>query len=482
MTKFSSALAEFGALDPLLGSITLATALSRLSDVLRETPFEAQTESASVTVIDANTVAGMQFDALWVAGLDATRTPPPTQPDPLIPLQLQREAGIPESLPESTLQQARRQLDRLTLSARIVVLSWPQRDGDAALQPSPLLARWPSSQDMSGPGHSQSLTQLVFSARPQLEAIEDIRAPRVKQGAASGGAMIVELQSRCAFRAQAELRLRAGHLQQVRLGIEPRERGTLLHRVLQAVWSELRDQASLLARDSAQLQAQVLGHAQAQAAQVLRPAGRQRARLAALEVENVVHQVMTLLDIERKRSGFRVRMAEQTEYFEIGGLKIRLQADRIDELASGGNLLIDYKLGDSHQPGQWLDTVPGRPRRPQLPLYALAHEKDARALAFVTLAPGVVEFRGWSAQSDVAPGIVEYPPRRIRPDQPAHWDELLARWGIVLPQLAADFVSGDARVEPLKQECETCHLSTLCRIHERTLLVLDDDASGNDDE
>ena len=65
--------------------------------MLNDTPFEPETGSAAVTVIDPDTSAGMRFDALWVAGLHAERWPAPVNPDPLIPLELQRAAQIPEA-------------------------------------------------------------------------------------------------------------------------------------------------------------------------------------------------------------------------------------------------------------------------------------------------------------------------------------------------------------------------------------------------
>src|SRR5690606_17945189 len=137
------------------------------------------------------------------------------------------------------------------------------------------------------------------------------------------------------------------------------------------------------------------------------------------------------------------------------------------ELSGGGALLIDYKLGDSHRQRDWVDVVPGRPRRPQLPLYGLAHAEQLRALAYVVLAPGAVEYRGWSDGADVGPGVVPYPNGiRIDLGDPADWTALVHHWRFTLTRLAEQFVAGDARVDPLPQECATCHLSTLCRIHE----------------
>lgn len=470
VSKFQAALAEFGALDAVLGPLEIQGALSRLKELLGEIAFEPETEAGTVTVIDAATVAGMRFDALWVTGLDATRLPPPASPDPFIPLDVQRAAGVPEASPEGTFKLAALQLRRLVSSARMVKLSWPERDGDAELQPSPLLQAWPRQSleqlDLAG---TRALRSSLFDARPSLATLLDERAPAVAVEQAGGGARILELQSRCAFRSQVELRLHAHALPRVSLGIEPRDRGTLLHRVLADVWSELREQSVLLAMDEAALAAMIRTLAERHAAQTLRPATRQRSRLAAMEIDSVVVQALELMALERQRTAFIVRLAEQGERFAIGGLQIRLQPDRIDELPGGGEFLLDYKLGDSHQARQWLDTWPGRPRSPQLPLYLLAHAERATGLAFVVLAPRNVEFRGWSASAGVAPGVAEYPPKRLPFDAPPDWNSLLQHWHYTLTNLAMQFIAGNATVDPLPQECQLCHLSTVCRVHERAL-------------
>src|SRR5690606_809488 len=365
-------------------------ALARLRDICAETPFEPESVSGAVTVIDAATSAGMQFDALWVAGLDADRLPAPINPDTLIPIELQRRAGIPESTAEGVLDQAAAQLQRWLRSTKRLVLSWPKRAGDAVLQLSPLVARLGIEPRSPQARHAHaSLSEHLFAARPQLEEVQDDQAPPLAR-AASGGARTIELQSRCAFRAQAALRLHARPLPRVGLGVEALDRGAICPRVLEDVWGRLQTHARLVDADDEALERLVRESAERNAARALRPDTRHRVRLAALEIESVVRQVLRLLEVERARVPFSIRFAEAAETFSLGGLTITLRPDRIDELSDGGALLIDYKLGDSHRPRDWIDVVPGRPRRPQLPLYGLAHAERLRALAYVVLAPGAV--------------------------------------------------------------------------------------------
>lgn len=466
LAKFQDTLAEFGSLEAIAPRLNARQALHRFQELLRETPFEPETTNASVIVIDATTSAGMQFDALWVAGLQADRMPAPLNPDPLIPLELQRENGIPEATPAGLLQLAQLQLERWKRSARTIVFSWPERDGDAELSISPLIAQYPMGAAITKT--APSLRETLFAARPAFERIDDGRAPPLTGTTASGGAAILELQSRCPFKAHAQLRLKADPMIRVGVGVEPADRGGILHQVLQDVWGELGTQAALLALDDAELERRVRESAQLRTIATLQPDTRVRERLAALEIETTVRRVMQLLAIEKQRPPFRVRFAETAERYSIGGLNVTLRPDRIDELAEGGELLIDYKLGDANRPTSWLERVPGRPRSPQLPLYGLAHGDRLRALAFVVLAAGKVEYRGWSDGANVAAGVEPYPPRRLRVDlgDPMDWQALQDQWRFTLTRLAERFIAGDAAVDPLARECEMCHLSTLCRIHE----------------
>lgn len=467
--KFHAALAEFGTLEAVTAPLSASAALSRLQELLRDTPFEPETQATSITVIDPATVAGMTFDALWVTGLDAARLPEPVNPDPLLPVALQRAAKVPEATAEGVMQQSRARLARWTSSAPDVVLSWPQQEGEAELQPSPMLAPWPTIKGSDiAIAAVRPLRRTLFEQRPLLEQIRDEVAPKLAVRSARGGAMTVELQSRCPFRAQAQIRLGAEALPTVSLGVEPIDRGIILHRVLAEIWGSLRNHSALVALDEATLSQRVRASAERHTLQALQPTIRYRERLASLEAANVAKQVLQLLAVEKQRPTFAVRLAETSEPYAIGGLSITLQPDRIDELENGGHLLIDYKLGDSHTQRQWLDTKPGRPRKPQLPLYGLAHAETLRGLAFVVMAAGAVEYRGWSDGAFIGEGVLPYPAGiRPRPDFPGDWPSLLTHWRTTLTQLAESFVDGQAAVDPLPQECSTCHLSAFCRISEQ---------------
>lgn len=468
LNKFQQLMATLSALDELLGRISLRTAVNILRDACNAESFAPEAVEQPVTIIDADSIAGMQFDALWVTGLHAGDWPPAPEPDPFLPVELQRQYGVPEASAEHCLQRARHKLSRLIGAADEVVLSWPQHDDDAELRPSPLLTQPSIHVEALPQAVTQTLEQQLFTHRPEPESFTDDVAPPAAAGAVSGGTRVLELQSRCPFRAQAELRLHARPLPSVSPAVEATERGTLVHRVLTEVWQQLKDSEGLRAISLDDYVHTVRSIAERAAQQVIKATTVHRRRLAALEVELCVHWIMMLLELEAQRLPFRVYRAEQSEPYNLAGMNIRIQLDRIDELADGGRLLIDYKTGEANKPFDWLDKTPGRPRSPQLPLYALAHRQQLAGITFAVLAPGKAEFRGLADTDTIAPGITDYAQLRPGSKLPGveSWDDLLQHWQNVLNTLAQQYLSGAAYVDPLKNECMYCHLQSLCRVHE----------------
>jgi ATP-dependent helicase/nuclease subunit B len=472
--KFREAVGLFGSLDEILGAMSYDEARREFARLTIATSFEPRTLPAPVTVIDADASAGMQFDALWITGMDAARWPPPADPDPLLPVRLQIEAGMPWANAAGSRARARRRLDTLLGSADAVIASWAQWDGDAEQRHSPWLdaiSKW--RQEAPTP---RAYRHTLYAARPRLERIEDARAPSLVETRAPGGTRVIELQALCPFRAQAELRLHARPLGASGAEVDPIERGQLAHRALDELWRELGSRAALDALAPDVLTARVRSIVARQAQALLVGASAHRARLVAIEIELASARILELLESERARLPFRVHeRPELKETLSIGGLELDLRIDRVDELESGEQVVIDYKTGTSAQVNHWYGP---RPRQPQLPLYALARRQGLAGVAFARLGRGRVGFAGVASRAGVLPGIDAWP-ARARGAPATTWSGLLDHWHQSVERLARDFAAGIATVDPLPQACRYCELATLCRVHEQ---VREPDLEGSDED
>jgi probable DNA repair protein len=460
--RWRDLVSEFGACDEFAGRVSRGEAVGQLREMAGRVLFEPQELHSPLRVIDADTSAGMQFDALWVCGLDAGRWPPPATPDPFLPRDVQLRHGVPRASAGLATEEARRVLDRLLRSAAQVVLSVPEMEDDAPLVPSPMLAgiepaadlpRWPGERLAAG----------MFRRRPRLETVVDHALPVLGDGESPrGGARLLELQSACPFRAQAELRLGARALEEPAVGVDASERGTLVHRALAILWSGLGGHAALVALGPDGTRTVVSRAVAAALAEARRSAGELMARLLDLEAEWLESRVLDMVEADRVRPPFQIEALERPIPARIGPLALELRPDRVDRLADGSLAVIDYKTGSRAEVKAWLGE---RPRLPQLPAYVQAlGSARIGAVVFARLRSGDTGYLGLARDGEHFPGLA-VPGSRGWPKACERWETLLADWRLRLERLAGEFASGSARLAPDPREaCKHCQLGALCRI------------------
>jgi probable DNA repair protein len=468
------ALEALGALDPVLGAVDARAALSRLRRLAGETVFQPRANpDAPVQVLGLLEAAGHRFERLWLLGVHEAAWPQPPRPNPFLPRRLQRRQSLPRATPERELAFAEGATDRLLAAAPEVVVSYPRRGPrDEEFPPSPLVAHLgeAAGEDAEPPARAWE-RELLAEAAPEI--LTDARGPALADDApVPGGAALFKHQSDCPFRAFASHRLGADSPEAPAYHPDPLEHGQLLHAALRDIWERLGDQAALqaLSDDDQGTLCREVAEATVAAARRRRP-GLYGERAAALEAERLAERVDAWLGKERGRHlPFAVTGLEAATEAEVGGVHVRLRVDRVDELADGRRLVIDYKTGEADYK-LWLGD---RPEEPQLPLYALALGESVAGVAFVRLKPDMLDFSGIADE-----GIAEGPSGRgLRPASQvkqldgASWADQVAHWRALLEGLAADIQQGQAAVAPRalpganRSPCRHCHLHALCRIHE----------------
>jgi ATP-dependent helicase/nuclease subunit B len=438
-------LSAFARLDVVLPPVSYGQALERLRRMARAARFAPSDEDAPVQIMDMLEAAGSRFDGLWVAGLHGGIWPAPPRPSPFLPLALQRAAGMPHSSPERELAYARRVTERLLGSAPEVVCSYPQYSGDEKLRVSPLIENLPEAAGL--PEAAETALQRVFSCATVLDGFPSGDAPPISSEAVqSGGMKVIADQAACPFRAFAIHRLGARELDDIELGVSPRERGTAAHVALEILWQELKTQQELIERPPAKLSDLIRSCASAALERTL---GRRHTgaieRFRILEQERLEKLLEEWLEVERKRPPFRVVETETAADVELASLKLRIKADRVDlEESDGGHVIVDYKTSKVLKITAWEGE---RPDAPQLPLYALKSEHLVSKIFYGQLVSGKL---------------------RWLPAEGADAQKCMPEWKRVLEKLAADFLQGRAAVDPKdgKKTCANCRLEPLCRVGE----------------
>ncbi len=476
--RLQALLGEFGASDDVAGPVRASAAFAHLRALAAATAFEPQEIAAPLLVIDPDTALGMNFDAVWVCGLDAARWPSPANPDPFLPREWQAKQGVPGATAELSEQQARRTLQRLVAAAATAICSVPRFEDEAPLLPSALVAGlsrldalplWPATQASAA----------QFAARPALDTLIDGSLPAfAEHEVVKGGTRLLELQGACPFRAAVELRLGGVELEHPEAGIAATERGQLAHAVLQAFWDEVREQSALLAMTHDQRAAVVRTHVQAVLAPLRATADEVGTRLLDLEERWLEARVLELLQQDAQRAPFTVEWVEDPRVVDVGGVQTRIVLDRVDRLADGTFAVIDYKTGASARPAAWMGE---RPELPQLPLYVRAIGQDrVSAVAFGIVCKGSTEYRGFARDGAVFPQLKTFDATKAPFKDYANWSDLLQAWNRRLESLAREHAQGDARLAPNPTKaCRYCHLPGVCRSAQALLEPEEgDDAAG----
>ncbi len=456
-------LCALSTLDEVTGRMDYAAAFSLLARMAAERIFQPESPAVPVQVMGLLEASGLEFDCLWITGLDDAAWPASPRPNPFIPVELQRRHGLPHACAAWEFGFAQRLTAGLLSCAAQVIVSHPRRSGDEDLRPSPLIAHLPA-EDAAAAGTCSALHPLILAARPPLESLVDQRAPPLAPGSAvSRGTGVFKDQAACPFRAFAHARLAAQALDEPEPGLDASERGILLHGALERVWRSIVSHANLCAWTLGRRQRAVRDAVAGAIADMARSRPQTfTARFVALEQSRLERLVLAWLEIEERRAPFTVIVPEKGRTASFGGLTVKVVPDRIDELEGGAHMVIDYKTGVPKL-SQWFGD---RPDDPQVPLYGLT-QSDVAAVAFAQVRKDDSRFLGLTARGGLAPGVAAV----AETDESApfgSWEALLAEWRRVLEALGEEFRAGDARVAPKHgiRTCEYCDLGGLCRIRE----------------
>lgn len=472
--------AGLGSLDALLGPVTFSAALSEVRRAAADTLFQAESPDVPVQVLGVLEASHLEFDHLWVANLAEDRWPPEAQPNPLLPLALQRSWQLPSASAELSLMRAKQQMAGWAASSAELIYSHAALDGDRPCLRSPLtaaIAAQPFAALMAA-----EVTQVAAALKRGVALVSEVdaQAPELDAARAAsirGGTRLFADQSACPFRAFATHRLHASALVAPKPGLDASTRGRLLHDTLAAFWSGLGSQAALRALGDRALHERVVDAARAALDRLAQDQpdllGQ---RLRDLEEERLRRAVHAWLDVEDARPPFTVESVEAQGEVDLAGLRVTVRPDRVDRLADGSLAIIDYKTGRVSMQS-WLGE---RPDQPQLLLYATAYAagmasgvpQPVGAIAFAQLRPGETKIVAVAAQEGLLTDARVVATDEVLIAQPG-WSGLLEDWRVLLHRLARQFIAGDAAVAPKAgSTCTHCDLRLLCRRDERAALAV----------
>ncbi len=442
--RWRELLNELARLETVRPRMPAREAVRRLSAMAADTVWQPETGPGRVRLLGALEASGLEFDGLWISGVDDETWPPPANPLPLISRALQRKAGMPDATPADTLAWSRRIFERLAAGGPRVVLSWPRADGEAALARSPLVTDLEAAPVPEDPGwHAATLAGRCALDRDLPDPVPPVQpGERVR-----GGARTVQRQATDPFSAFVAGRLGARELPQIEPGLSPGVRGSIVHAALHQLLVDKPTLADIRAWRGASLDGRIARAAEQALSPERRHADRVLRRLLALERRRLDALLRRFLAAECGRHPFAVAALEEQRTYSAHGVNLLLRIDRIDRLGDGSRLVIDYKTGAV----KTLLTRNDEPRELQLVVYAAAVGEDVGGLLLINLDGRGVEYRGAGGEWDSDDEL---------------WQARLARWRASAEQAIADLAAGDARVNTALPVAELRPLGVLSRVEE----------------
>ncbi|HEY5764299.1 MAG TPA: PD-(D/E)XK nuclease family protein [Rhodocyclaceae bacterium] len=486
---FAETLNALAALDEFAGRVGAGEAVTLLAEHCREMIFQPRTEGAPrLQVLGLLEAATESFDALWVCGMSDAVWPPPARPNPFLHPAAQRAAGSPNASSEVQFRFATAIHARLLRAAPAVRFSWAIQDEARVQLPSALLGADPAAA-LAAAAETAGASELAARLRAQagdaaIEQVADRYGPPVAAGeTVRGGTHLIRTQAACPAWGYYQYRVGARALKTPVEGLDSAGRGTIVHAVFEAFWRD-RDSAGVFGWDEAVL-AMRIGEAvtagiaafEDERGEPLPP------RFRALETTRLAALLAEWLAVERQRGvPFVVAGCEVERQLSLRGLPIRVVADRVDRLADGRLVIIDYKTGRAPALSAWATQ---RIVEPQLPIYAAGESGEpVAAVAFADLRARPPKFAGLAAENGLLPGVgdVDGARRHFDADSFPDWQAVLATWQARLLMLADEVHAGDAAVRvDNPKTLAYAEVLPLLRLAERDWLFGAAGADGGDD-
>lgn len=465
-----NALQNLTDLDALTGNISAMDAMSRLNQICAANMFLPETKGMpNIQILGMLETSAIALDGAWVLGMNDQHWPPPARPNPLLPIKLQRDVNMPNADTDIQAAFAQKVQQRLINSANTIIFSWAHKEADRELRASPLLNDLPFANAITP--ISTLAETLSMQAQASIEWIDDAMAPVISADEKlRGGSALFEAQAICPAWAFYQYRLGAKALESPTDGLDSLARGNLVHAVLQQFWLKCQNAAKLKSMTETQLET-AIKQAIDSAFKTTHAIENVPKQILQIEQHRLLPLIHAWLQLEKQRVDFTVQACEAKHILHIEGLEITLRIDRIDALAEGELVIIDYKTGSSKPShSSWADV---RITKPQLPLYASLVLKDEHVIAACFAKVDLLEpqFSG-VAVSDILPDIKAFEiakGKSVFKDFEC-FEALTLHWQHSLTAIAQEIKLGVANVTFEKEaDLLYCDVKPLLRLPERAL-------------
>ncbi len=415
--------------------VSLFDAIKILNTHLNSVIFQPKSGTANIHILGALEAEGLYFDHAWVSSMTSNFIPGKIKMPLFIPQKTSIEYKLPNSNFLLVTEDAKVTLKALNNLSPETTYSYAKLMQNREELPSPYI-EFKDYLEVS----------FIKNSSRELIYIDDYKAPKIQELTIKKGVKTLQNQMSCAFRGFAG-RLNIADFEAPHIGLSRLQQGNLIHKILETFFNEIKSGASLLKLTELELDNLIEKHTES-ATQNL-----PKSNFKLNEKIRLVKIIRQHIDLEKQRSDFEVIKTESTSEVNINGLKFSTRIDRMDRLANGDSLIIDYKTGKDVKVSQ----MTGDPiDQAQLPIYAVTNSVDG--VAFATINSNDCQFKAITKNKS------ELPLTKQAINRMPEWDKQITEWTSILNSASKQFQNGIASVLPVKNACDYCDYDLLCRV------------------
>jgi ATP-dependent helicase/nuclease subunit B len=473
LVVWNECLDALASLDMFTEKVSRHSILKELKEITHKKLFQIKTKEQPIQVLGVLESIGITFDHIWIMGCHSDCIPAKPNPNPFIPINIQKQLQLPHSNSKRELQFSEKTLNRLANSSQNIIFSYPEWEQNNKKQITSLLNIFSKTKKKFSYTKSYRVRDRIKPLN-QIEIWEDkSKVPpspsefeNLTMNGLKNGYKVLQNQAACSFQSFAANRLNANDYKVSAIDYDSRDRGILIHKVLQLFWEKHKTQSVLKNLKTSNM---LKGELEKKVKEAIRGVNIQvikQSHFMTMEQNRTVDLLLDWMDQEILRPTFEVKHIEKKELIVIGNLRLNLRIDRIDVTSEGEHILIDYKTGSTNTNTWFMERI----QDPQLPLYSV--KSSPTAIAFAHISKGSLKWKSiWNP-------IIHNPfPEKSKVKIPLNiekeigwpnWSSLLKFWEIKLNILADNFMDGQIVINPINKDntCQNCSYAMLCRIGE----------------
>ena len=324
-------------------SISYLNFIKLIESTAENTYIQAHPLHQQVKILEYNDAIEMEFDYLWLSGLDNHVWPNKHKHYSFFSRELQNQHNFPESTPNKSAEHEKKLLSTLMGSSKNVVLSYARSRDEMQLSFTDLITIDLEESDIhKDPGN---FSESNFGLENFIFLDEDV--PIIKNTERlKGGASTVQRFKEDPFSGFALGRLKINEKRKPSFGIDPLNRGTIVHNAIAIFYDDLPSQTDMKARKTEQIQIK-LNKAISEAFHPYLTSNESKFEQIFFDIEkNRTKKILEkLIDFDLNKDNFKLKSVEKSVQLKYSNIILNLKIDRIEEYTNKHLCIIDFKTG-----------------------------------------------------------------------------------------------------------------------------------------